>query len=67
MSSREKVRWWMEVSMYKGTVIDELIASVELAEEHMRAQAHEPRWSGPERVVTYRTEPQYSDEMVGVA
>jgi hypothetical protein len=53
--------------MYKGTMIDELIASVELAEEHARTQAREPRWSSPERAVTYRMEPQYTDEMVGVA
>ncbi len=53
--------------MYKGTIIDELIASVELAEEHMRTQAREPRWSGSERVLAYRMEPQYTDEMVGVA
>ncbi|MGH9554376.1 MAG: hypothetical protein ACRD2Y_01015 [Terriglobales bacterium] len=53
--------------MYKGTVIDELIASVELAEEHMRTQSREPRWSSQELVVAYRMEPQYTDEMVGVA
>lgn len=53
--------------MYKGTMIDELIASVERAEEHARMQAHEPRWSSPELVMTHRLEPQYSDEMVGVA
>ena len=53
--------------MYRGNLIDELIASVELAEEHARTQAREPRWSSPERAVTYRMEPQYTDEMVGVA
>ncbi|MGH9532707.1 MAG: hypothetical protein ACRD2Q_09980 [Terriglobales bacterium] len=53
--------------MYKGTIIDELIASVELAEEHARMQAREPRWSSTELAVAYRMEPQYSDEMVGVA
>ena len=53
--------------MYRGNLIDELIASVELAEEHARTLAREPRWSSPERAVTYRMEPQYTDEMVGVA
>ena len=53
--------------MYKGTMIDELIASVERAEERARMQAREPRWSSPEVVVPYRLEPVYTDEMVGVA
>ena len=53
--------------MYQGTMIDELIASVERAEEHARLEARQPRVSSIELGTTYRLEPQYSDELVGVA
>lgn len=53
--------------MYQGTMIDQLIASVERAEEHIRLEARQPRVSSIERGPTYELEPQYSDELVGVA
>jgi hypothetical protein len=53
--------------MHKGTMIDELIASVERAEEHVRVDTRQPRLPSPDPVVPFRLEVLYSDELVGVA
>ena len=53
--------------MYKGTIIDELMASVERTEEHVRVETQQPRQPSPEPVVPFRLEVMYSDELVGVA
>ncbi len=53
--------------MYQGTMIDELIASVERAEEHARLEAGQPRVSSIELGTAYRMEAHHSDELVGVA
>ncbi len=53
--------------MYKGTIIDELIASVERAEEHARLETRQPRLPSPEAAVPFRVDARYNDELVGVA
>ncbi len=53
--------------MFRGTLIDELIASVERAEEHARMEAASPRSREMEVFTPRAYELRYREEMIGVA